>query len=184
MPYDPDKHHRRSIRLQDYDYTQPGAYFVTICTHNHECLFGQVIGAEMHLSNYGQIAHDEWTKTAVVRSYVTLDAFIIMPNHVHGIIIIVGTWQGTRRRRVPTRPTSEAFSRPVPGSLPTIIRSYKSTVTRQINDLRHTPGSTVWQGRFYEHIVRDDDDLHRIREYIINNPARWEYDRYHPTKFL
>lgn len=88
MRYDPDKHHRRSIRLHGYDYAQAGAYFVTICTQNRECLFGDIEDGEMRLNDYGRVVEEEWLRTATIRREVELDAFIVMPNHVHGIIVI------------------------------------------------------------------------------------------------
>lgn len=98
--YDPNRHHRRSIRLKGYDYTQPGAYFITICTHERAHLFGAVVEGEMRLNEWGEIVREEWFKTAQIRPYVTLypDEFVLMPNHVHGIVWIVGA----RRRRAPT----------------------------------------------------------------------------------
>ncbi len=180
--YDPDKHHRRSIRLPGYDYTQPGAYFVTVCAHEHRPLFGQVVEGEVRLSAYGQIVREEWFKTAQVRPYVMLypDEFVVMPNHIHGIIWIVDdvSVTTTRRRRVPT---VERFGKPVPGSIPTIIRSFKSAVTRRINALQDTPGAPVWQRNYYEHIIRTQRALDVIRRYIIENPMRWHLDRYNET---
>ena len=104
MAYNPNTHHRRSIRLKDYDYRQPGAYFITICTHNKVCLFGDVVHGIMHVNTFGRIVADEWQHTATVRSNVTLDAFVVMPNHVHGIIRIVDdpgrrTWRAMSLRK-------------------------------------------------------------------------------------
>ena len=103
-----------------------------------------------------------------------LDAFIVMPNHIHGIIIR----RGTARRA----PTVERFGKPVAGSLPTLVRAYKSAVTQGINTLRRTPGDSVWQENYYEHIVRSEAELNRIREYIATNPMRWGSDRYNPER--
>ena len=181
-PYDPDRHYRRSIRLKGYDYTQPGAYFVTICTHQRTPLFGQVVDGEMILNAFGEIVREEWFKTAQIRPYVELydDEFIVMPNHIHGIIRIVAdptAVVGARRRRAPT---VEQFGKPVPGSIPTIVRAFKSAVTKRINQLRGTPGAPVWQRNYYEHIIRTERTLIAIRRYIIENPARWSLDRYNP----
>ena len=189
VPYDPEKHHRRSIRLADYDYSQPGAYFITICTQDKVCLFGKVIDGEMHLNAFGWIVDEEWQKTAQVRSNVLLDEFVVMPNHVHGIIRIIedlatGTADraqnvvGATRRVAPTkRPTG-----PPSGSVGAIMAQFKSLVTKRINRLRGTPGAKVWQRNYWERVVRNEQELDRIRRYIEENPLRWYFDRYHPDK--
>jgi len=191
MPrYDPERHRRRSIRLRGYDYAGPGAYFVTICTHERAPLFGRVVDGEMVLNEYGEIVREEWFKTARVRLYVVLydDEFVVVPNHIHGIIWIVNTPThdavGAWRRRAPTcrAHTTEQFGKPVPGSIPTIVRSYKSAVTRRINQMRGTLGAPVWQRNYYEHIIRDERVLNAIRRYIRQNPLRWCLDRCSGTK--
>jgi len=187
MPYDPKRRNRRSIRLPDYDYSQPGAYFVTACTHNRVCLFGQVIGGGMQLNSYGRIVTEEWHRTERIHNHVALDASVVMPNHVHGSIGITvdldDDGSNDRRdtaRRVPTR-TNRRFGQPRPGSLPTIVRGFKGAATCRINRRRGTPGEPVWQRNYYEHIVRDRRELERIRRYIHRNPARWHRDRNHPA---
>jgi len=180
------RYHRRSIRLKGYDYTQPGAYFVTICTHGREMLFGRVVDGEMRLNEFGEIVREEWFKTARVRPYVRLyeDEFVVMPNHIHGIIWIVEVDPDddddveARRRRAST--SHEQFGRPVPGSLPTIVRAFKSAATKRINLLRDTQGARVWQRNYYERIIRDERALNAIRRYIIANPTRWSLDRHTP----
>ncbi|UCH11078.1 MAG: transposase [Fidelibacterota bacterium] len=168
-------HKRRSIRLKEFDYTQSGAYYVTICSHAWESLFGKVVGDEVELSTFGRIVDEEWVNNATIRPYVELDNYVIMPNHIHGIVMIIAG-RGTTRRA----PTKERFGKPVSGSLPTIIRAFKSAATKQINRLRDTPGQRVWQRNYYEHIIRNDKDLNRIREYIASNPMKWQSDRYYP----
>ncbi|MCL6512547.1 MAG: transposase [Anaerolineae bacterium] len=201
MTYDPRKHHRRSIRLKGYDYTQAGAYFVTIVTHDRECLFGDVVGGEMRLNAYGEIVRDEWFRTAIVRSHVILDPdeFVVMPNHVHGIIWIVGAGAspavGAQRRCAPTGTADTAITPPtqhpvrgatpanvIPGSLGAIVRAIKSATTKRINALRGTPAAPVWGRNYYEHIIRDQTSLHRIREYIMANPQKWSLDRENPER--
>jgi len=216
MPFDPAIHHRRSIRLRGYDYTQGGAYFVTIASANHAEIFGQVIDGQMQLNACGRIVAEEWLKTAQIRRYVRVqrDEFVVMPNHVHGIIWIVddvddagtghdagaghdagvgpdagtgpnaGTYHnvGARRRRAPTGHALERFGKPVPGSIPTIIRAFKSVTTRRINILRGTPGEVVWQRNYYEHIIRTERALDAIRAYIRMNPQRWEQDSLNPRR--
>lgn len=177
-PYDSQRHHRHSIRLRGYDYTQPGAYFITICTHERELLFGDVVDGEMRTNEWGEIVREEWFRTAQLRPYVTLhdDEFVVMPNHVHGIIWIVGEIVGATRRVAPTPPTG-----PDAGSIGAIIGQFKSIVTKRINALRATPGAPVWQRNYYEHIIRDERALTAIRRYIAENPLRWHLDRYNPS---
>ncbi len=176
MPYDPDKHHRRSIRLQGYDYTQEGMYFVTISAHQRKCVFGDVIDSEMHLNGCGQIVQDEWIHTGA-RSNVELDIFVVMPNHTHGIIILTAG-DATQQD---TPPQKREFGKPIAGSLGTIVNAFKSAVTRRINLLRDTPGAPVWQRNYHEHIIRDEKTYRYIFNYVLNNPALWEEDRlYNP----
>ena len=185
MKYSPVKQHR-SIRLKDYDYTQPGAYFVTIVTRNRACLFGDVVEGKIRLSNLGEIVRRDWQAIAEHFHHTEPDVFVVMPNHVHGIIFIeVGA-----RHAVPLRSPStindstehfERFGKPVSGSIPTIVRSFKSVVTKDINELRHTRGASIWQRNYFEHVIRDEESLNRIRQYILDNPARWEFDRENPA---
>ena len=193
MSYDPDRHHRRSIRLKGYDYSRPGIYLVTICTQGRECLFGQIVDGEMQLNHAGRIAQDEWLRSAELRPRVTLDAFVVMPNHIHGIIILTDRRRGTLQRapaerapteRTPTEraPTVERFGKPTSDSIPTIVRLFKSAATKRINEMRRTPGVPVWQRNYYEHIVRTDASLQRIRAYIGSNPERWALDRENPGR--
>lgn len=187
IKFDPEKHHRRSIRLKGYDYTQPGAYFVTICTRNRECLFGEVVDGAMRLNEFGEMVGNEWFKTADIRPNVRLfdGEFVVMPNHIHGVIWIVNQTNvvGARRRRAPTvMARYEQFGRPVRGSLPTILRSFKSITTWRTNEHRGTPGGPLWQRNYYEHIIRHERALNRIREYIQTNPMRWQMDSENPRR--
>ena len=172
--FDPQKHHRRSIRLQGYDYTQSGAYYITMVTVQRQHLFGEVVNAELKLNQAGQIAHDEWFKTAALRPYVKLyeAEFVVMPNHVHGIIWITNNALGhgiaTSQR--------EQFGKPVSRSIPTIVRAYKSAVTYAINALQNQRGAVLWQRNYYEHIIRDEKDLQAKRDYMMSNPLNWEND--------
>ncbi|MEA2015034.1 MAG: transposase [Thermodesulfobacteriota bacterium] len=175
MTYNPDIHNRRSIRLKGYDYSQAGAYFVSICTQNRECLFGKITDGQMVLNDAGKIVADEWIKTGAIRNNVALDEWVVMPNHFLGILV-VDDRRGTARRA----PTIEQFGQPVSNSIPTIIRSFKSAVTKRINEIRKTPGKKLWQRNYYEHIIRDENELNRIREYIVNNPMKWGLDRENP----
>ena len=176
MKYNSDQHHRRSIRIPGYDYSQEGWYYITICTQDRIPKFGKVINDQIHLNSFGKIVEKEWKKTESMRFNVNLDEYIIMPNHIHGIIQIVENddYRRGTMHRAPT--TTEQFGKPVNNSIPTIIRSFKSTVTKQINEMRNTPGIRIWQRNFWEHIIRDDKDLNRIQIYIRNNPINWEND--------
>ena len=176
MSHNLAKHQRRSIRLKDYDYSQAGAYFVTLCIRNKECILGKVVDGEMMLNAYGRLVEEEWIKTADMRRNVGLDVFVVMPNHFHGILAIVDKCRGTVHRA----PTQEQFAKPTSGSLPTIVRYFKSAVTRRINELRGIPYKPVWQRNYYEHVIRNENDLNEIREYIVNNPLKWDLDSENP----
>ncbi len=180
MKFNPEIHHRRSIRLEEHDYTQSGAYFITFCTYQRMHVFGDVVDGKMVLNDTGKIARDEWFKTAELRPYVKLyeDEFVIMPNHGHGIIWITDDW--ARQRRAPTEcraPTAEAFGKSVKGSIPTIVRGYKSAVTYAVNTAQNMRGAILWQKNYYEHIIRNERELNNIEWYIVNNPLNWQLDR-------
>ncbi len=170
MKDDPEKHHRRSIRLKGYDYSRAGAYFVTICTQNRECLFGDIVDGEMMLNKNGEIVESVWNDLPNHYAHVELDYHIIMPNHIHGIIIIVGA--GLKPAPTDTEKTH---------GLPEIIRGLKTFSARRINQIRDTTGAKLWQRNYYEHIVRNENELNQIRQYIADNPARWEYDHENPS---
>lgn len=183
MTYDPNKQHRKSIRLQGYDYSQSGAYFVTICTYDRECLFGEIVDGEMILNEYGKIVQTTWMDLPNHISNIELDAFVVMPNHIHGIIVIpVGA--GSKPAPKNLIPSSDltsfrAGSKPAPtmgARLSEMVRQLKTFSARKINQLRKTGGHPVWQRNYYEHVIRDDDSWPRIREYIVNNPKQWNVD--------
>ncbi|MFH1857079.1 MAG: transposase [Candidatus Omnitrophota bacterium] len=164
------KKKRHSIRLKDYDYSSEGMYFITICVYGRECLFGSVVNGEMVVSRYGKIAENEWRKTEIIRPNIKMDYFVVMPNHIHGIAHIC-------RGVLQYAPTNE-FKSPSQ-TIGAIVRGFKSTITKQINKIRDTADVRLWQRNYYEHIIRDEKYLNSIREYIINNPAKWEYDKYY-----
>ena len=172
--YDPEMHHRHSIRLEGYDYSLPGAYFVTVCTHKREYLFGNVVNDEMVLREYGKIVENIWHNLTNHYQNIKLDKFIVMPNHIHGIIILMDMNDvGAGLKPAPTDLTKYY-------PLSEIIRAFKTFSARHVNELRKTPGIPVWQRNYHEHIVRNENELNRIREYIMNNPLRWQYDRENP----
>lgn len=166
-------YHRKSLRLQGYDYTQSGAYFVTICAHHRLHLFGEIQNGEMLLSSMGNIVYEQWCQTGILRDYVELDMFVIMPNHVHGIIMILNTEMESDNL------ADREFSRPIAKSLSTIIGAFKASVTRHVNRLPNTPDHPIWQRNFHDHIIRNSDDLDRLREYVLYNPARWKIDTFY-----
>jgi REP element-mobilizing transposase RayT len=168
---------RRSIRLQHYDYSQAGAYFVTICVHARECLLGEIVDGAMILNDYGKIVEEEWLKSAEIRKEIELDEYIIMPNHLHGIVVINNEGSLTVRAhgRAPLRSDPPILHRE-PRSLGSFIAGFKSITTKRINLSRRTPSFAVWQRNYYEHVVRDEIDPDRIREYVHHNPARWAED--------
>ncbi len=161
-------------------------YFVTICTVNCELLFGEVVGGKMVMSEWGGEVNACWQAINAHFRHVELDEFQIMPNHLHGILTIaqryeeapsvVGAQHAAPLQRNVISPNVH------PGSLAAIVRSFKSAVSAHVNLLRQTPGTPVWQRNYHEHVVRDENDLHRIREYIQTNPLRWELDRENPKR--
>lgn len=159
MSFDPQKHHRRSIRLPGYDYSQAGAYYVTIVAHGREHLFGEIVNREMKLNRCGQIVRYVWLDLPKHYPHIKLDTFCIMPNHVHCIIALDAENYAQRH------PLSE------------IIRALKTFSAKRINALRQTPGVPVWQRNYYEHIIRDERDYEIKHNYILNNPTNWENDR-------
>ena len=187
VKFDPQKHHRRSIRLKGYDYSQNGAYYVTIVAWRRECLFGEVVNKEMVLSTFGVVAKQQWEKLPKRFPNIELGAYMIMPNHMHGIILITdgrGTAENPNdsdRESSRRAPTEEQFQKPVKGSIPTIIRSYKSAVSYRINLMRGTDGVPVWQRNYYEHIIRDEKDLQSKTDYIEANPLLWDEDDENPA---
>ena len=216
--YNPNIHHRHSVRLKTYDYAQEGLYFITICVKKHRTVFGNIAKNNMQLNEIGEIVCNEWLKTAELRPYVQLHNFVVMPNHFHGILEIIR--RGVARnapttanniaidnaeimgvaRSAPTTAnniannteimgvarnvhtinnfaTNEYMSSisPKSGEMVTIVRAFKSAVTRNI---RLAGYDFEWQRNLYEHIIRNYDDYSRIANYIANNPKSWKDDRF------
>jgi REP element-mobilizing transposase RayT len=172
-------HRRRSIRLREYDYSRPGYYFVTICIHDRtQYLFGDIVRNEMVLNDIGKIAERCWQKIPSHFPHVKIDEFIVMPNHMHGIIHmgdsfnIVGVQNFEPLRK--TNPLHNKFRHIIPRSIGSIVRGFKIGVTKLVRE--REPGMVVWQRNYYDHIIRDENSLHLIRNYIRNNPARWDSD--------
>ena len=188
MPYyNPTIHHRRSIRLKGYDYSQAGMYFVTICCQNHISRFGKIENGEMMMNEFGKIAYNEWYKTCDIRSNVQLDAFVVMPNHIHGIIVITDDGRGVSHtpNNEPHTPNNDNQGnsgvcdtplRSPSNTVGAIVRGYKSAVTKQLNQLGYT--HSIWQRDYHEHIIRNEQSYQYIANYIINNPKKWKNDRF------
>jgi len=174
MTQDADKRQRRSIRLPGYDYAQAGAYFVTMVTRDRAGLFGEIVDGEMRPNQFGRIVVDEWERSSKIRRELETDAFVLMPNHIHGIVIHSGAVGATGRSPLQSGPRHR--------SLGAFVGGFKSAITKRINESRETPGAPVWQRNYYEHVIRVEKELKRIREYIANNPLQWEMDRENPLR--
>ena len=186
---------RRSIRLQDYDYSQNGAYFITICTHNRECFFGDIVADEMLLNEAGRMIESAWNDIPRRFPGVSLDASIVMPNHLHGIIVIedavganllcaqerCGRLQGGRIQDSPLQAGTLA------GTVGRMVQAFKSITTNDyiVGVKQHGwpsfPGK-IWHRDYYEHIIRSEKVLNATREYIVYNALRWALDPENPTR--
>ena len=189
IKFDPQKHHRRSIRLKNYDYSQEGAYYVTIVTWRREFLFGEIVNQEMMLSPYGEIVQKWWEEIPVHFSNVETGAFVIMPNHVHGVIYILDERRGTVS--VPhDNVTQYALGGETPplrafDGIPTlgqIVAYFKYQSTKEMNKVENTGTVTkFWQRNYYEHIIRNEKDLQNKTDYIEANPRLWDEDDENPV---
>jgi putative transposase len=196
--------HRRSIRLRGYVYSSRGIYFVTICTEKKVCLFGQVVDNEMKVNEAGRIVEKVWNSIPDRFPNVQVDSFVVMPNHVHGVIAIMsdgrqGAASGARTNAEAggvlkgaassARTSAETTEGAVSGaranaspSLGKILRAFKSISAIEVNKEFGCEGRAVWQRNYFEHIVRDGDDLDRVRRYIVENPWHWAEDEENPEK--
>ena len=194
---------RRATRLRDYDYSQTGGYFVTICAQDQDCLFGEILSGRLQLNEIGRIVVECWNRIPEHFFCIELDVCVVMPNHIHGIIVlnIEGAsfprsstrTQSNRRGEVPS-PTPQNSTGSIPSSsspnrsgeapaptLGQVVAYFKYQSTKAINQHRDTPGTRIWQRNYYDHVIRDDIDLQRIRQYITDNPMQWELDQLHPS---
>ena len=167
-------HHRKANRLQHYDYSQAGYYFVTICTQHRVNYFGEMEGNQIQLSHIGKIATDCWRNIPEHFHNTALDEFVVMPNHIHGIVVIKGNDLVGNNDRCSLRKNRNM------AALPKIISQYKSSTTRIIRKqfANHPFG---WQRSFYDHVIRGEQSLDDVREYIQNNPLNWELDENNPV---
>jgi len=178
MSFFKGKYRIESSRLESWDYSWPGWYYVTINTRRHQTFFGEISDNTMHLSTIGEIVKEEWLKTAKIRRYLEFDEWQIMPNHLHAILIInqQSGVERTGRARMTGRVVSTTLK---PDSLGSILGQFKSACTKRIHNAGYK--TFGWQTRFYDHIIRNEEDLSRIRQYIRNNVLKWELDEYHPA---
>ena len=192
--YNPQKHHRRSIRLQGYDYSQEGLYFITICCQDRTHLFGEIVDGKMILNSYGEIAQKEWQNTSAIRDNVVLYDFVVMPNHFHSILEI--TFQKGNNEIGKFQSPSQTVGAIIRGyKIATIkkIKDYILNTGEKINDskgeLQFAPTAPtekikeldfkIWQRNYYEHIIRNDQSYERISDYIRDNPKRWNEDKFY-----
>ncbi|HHT9112849.1 MAG: transposase [Planctomycetes bacterium] len=177
------KYRIESTRLKDYDYSLNGAYFVTVCTKNSMHLFGSIVDQKLIPNRQAEVVTECWLGLPAHYTNCVLDKFIIMPNHVHGIIIIDNEIAETGLKLNNTivetglKPVSTAGWVTKPYSLSEIIRGFKTFSARRINEYQNTRGKAFWQSRFYDHIIRNREELKRIRQYIIENPLKWELEK-------
>lgn len=163
--------YRISPRLQSFNYAEGGTFFITICTYEKRCIFGDVIEGEMHLNDIGSVADSQWALTSTIRPNVELDEFQVMPNHLHAILFVPPSPDTPRR--------TLGYAK---GSLAAVVGGYKSAVTSAIRKMVGNESFKVWQPRFYDHGIRTQRGLERAREYIRENPARWYRDRENPNR--
>jgi REP element-mobilizing transposase RayT len=190
------KHHRRSIRLPNYDYSQAGAYYMTIVVWHRECLFGEVVNGEMKLNRYGEIVQHEWLELPKCLLFVKLGVFMVMPNHFHGILfffdsVVGATHPGITESRLGKMPFPQLTTDGIDGSplprgaqsksLGAIMAQFKSRVTKRLWKFAALKGTPVWQRNYYEHIIRDEQDLKNKIDYILSNPMLWDEDDENPN---
>ncbi len=180
MKFDPQKHHRRSIRLPDYDYSQPGVYFITIVTRGRECLFGEIKDGEMRLNDAGRIVWSVWNSLPARYPQITLGAAVVMPNHFHGNVIInetIGAIVGAIHESPLQSPVQRRRM-----TLPLVVGYFKMNTAKRIHEILGSQGIPVWQRNYYEHILRDDEEYNRIHLYIEANVDNWATDEENPAK--
>lgn len=190
MTFDHESHHRRSVRMKGYDYTGPGAYYVTVCTQERECLFGEVINREMTLNSAGRMVETVWHGLRKRFPFVILDTFMVMPNHIHGILVLSGNNQGEHKVRpygdIGCDKCTACPCGTATDSVGRIIQAFKSLTTHAyIRGARENGWppfhGKLWQRNYYEHIIRDEEELNRVRKYILDNPVKWDRDRNNPA---
>lgn len=170
---------RKQIRLRDYDYSEAGGYFITICTLNREDLFGKILNQTIQLNEFGKVAKQWWLELENRFRDITSDYHVIMPNHIHGIIMMSEGENAAGAIHELPLPRGRIERRRM--LIPKVIGYYKMNSAKHINLLRKSTGGSLWQRNYYEHIIRNDKELSRVREYIQNNPLKWDLDRDNPV---
>jgi len=158
-----------TLSIPEFDYSQPGAYYVTIVTHDRKSIFGRIINGDMELNDIGKMVKEVWMAIPDHFPNVEMGEYVIMPNHIHGIISI--TVEATHASPLP-----RISKGPMPGSIGAIIGSYKSAATRSFHKIQNSHENSLWQRNYYEHIIRNERDYQAIYEYILANPINWEED--------
>jgi REP element-mobilizing transposase RayT len=172
---------RRSIRLPGFDYSSPGNYFVTVCADRRRCLFGRIEKDETVLTGLGEAARKCWIEIPQHFPNVEIDSYVVMPNHLHGILVINPKFPEASRQPRSTL-IAESFGKPVSGSIPTIVRSFKAAVTKHAHESGLLFSGVVWQRGYFEHVLRDDREFVNANDYIIKNPLRWAFDEENPER--
>lgn len=170
---------RKNIRLNNYDYSTEGAYFITICTEKHKSVFGKIVNEKMILNDLGNRIFQFWSQLPDHNSNIILDEFIIMPNHIHGIIVIL---RKINEGVLSNAPTNNPFSKisPLKGSLSIIIRNFKAAFTLWCR--KNHFQNFKWQRNYFDRVIRDEKELNAVREYIFYNPNKWQWDKLNPNK--
>ena len=175
-----NKYKITSNRLQGYDYASEGAYFITVCTAKHICEFGKIVNSEMLLNNYGKIIQTEWFKTEQIRKNVSLGAFCVMPNHFHTVFFIDNPVLPQKNNKIPqTFGYKNSFGRQK-NNTASLIAGFKAACTKQI--IQAGNKSFAWQQNYYDHIIRNQNELTKIENYIRSNPQNWKTDEFFVLK--
>ncbi|MCR4293222.1 MAG: hypothetical protein NUV76_10150 [Candidatus Kuenenia sp.] len=178
-----------SARAPWWDYSWRGCYFITICTAHHECIFGKIRNEQMQPLPIGEIVLREWEQSFLIRAELFCVAFVLMPNHLHAIVRIENSGppvktHGRASLQTPPLPRHTGISHRLPRSISSFVAGFKSSATKRINEFRNTPKIPVWQSRFNDHIIRNEDEYHLIANYIRTNPEKWENDKFFKQEIL
>ncbi len=187
----PHPFHRHSIRLKGFDYSQRGLYFVTICAYRKRCLFGKVVNKAVHLTALGRIVDQTWLEIPLHFPHVELQPFVVMPNHIHGVLAIVRSQvkrphlvgaQHAAPLQDPDPSLPNPTPRVLPGSLSALVRSFKAAVTKRAKILRPCPTDPIWQRNYYERVLRSGKEFGDASRYIWENPLKWDADLENPAR--